>query len=63
MMKQKSSVKIKRYIMQFLMVSKLLMVKIKTTPEAIPSILSEALGVAFDQSVGHDYVEDGLRTI
>ena len=30
------------------------------TPEAIPSILSEALGVAFDLSVGHDYVEDGL---
>ena len=31
------------------------------TPEAIPSILSEALGVAFDLSVGHDYVEDGLN--
>ena len=31
------------------------------TPEAIPSILSEALGVAFDLSVGHDYVEDGLE--
>ena len=29
------------------------------TSEAIPSILSEALSVAFDQSVGHDYVEDG----
>ena len=25
---------------------------------AIPSILSEALGVSFDQSVGHDYVSD-----
>ena len=25
---------------------------------AIPSILSEALGVSFNQSVGHDYVED-----
>ena len=30
------------------------------TPEAIPSILSEALSVSFDLSVGHDYVEDGL---
>ena len=30
------------------------------TPEAIPSILSEALAVSFDLSVGHDYVEDGL---
>ena len=30
------------------------------TPEAIPSILSEALAVSFDNSVGHDYVEDGL---
>jgi replicative DNA helicase len=29
------------------------------TPEAIPSILSEALAVAFDQNVGHDYVENG----
>ena len=29
------------------------------TAEAIPSILSEALAVAFDQNVGHDYVEDG----
>ena len=25
---------------------------------AIPSILSEALGVSFDQHVGHDYVSD-----
>ena len=31
----------------------------KHTPEAIPSILSEALAVAFDNNVGHDYVEDG----
>ena len=30
------------------------------TPEAIPSILSDALAVSFDLSVGHDYVEDGL---
>ena len=29
------------------------------TPEAIPSILSEALAVGFDQNVGHDYVENG----
>ena len=29
------------------------------TPEAIPSILSEALAVSFDTNVGHDYVEDG----
>ena len=29
------------------------------TAEAIPSILSEALSVAFDQNVGHDYVENG----
>jgi len=29
------------------------------TAEAIPSILSDALAVAFDQNVGHDYVEDG----
>ena len=28
------------------------------TPEAIPSILSEALAVSFDKSVGHDYIED-----
>ena len=31
------------------------------TPEAIPSILSDALAVSFDLSVGHDYVEDGLE--
>jgi len=29
------------------------------TPEAIPSILQDALAVAFDNNVGHDYVEDG----
>ena len=29
------------------------------TSEAIPSILTEALAVAFDQNVGHDYVENG----
>ena len=28
------------------------------TPEAIPSILTEALAVSFDNSVGHDYLED-----
>ena len=30
----------------------------KRTPEAIPHILSEALAVSFDKSVGHDYIED-----
>ena len=30
----------------------------KQTPEALPSILSEALSVGFDQTVGHDYVDD-----
>ena len=29
----------------------------KHTPEAIPSILSEALAVSFDQHIGHNYVE------
>ncbi len=29
------------------------------TAEAIPTILSDALAVAFDQNVGHDYVENG----
>ena len=29
------------------------------TAEAIPNILSDALVVAFDQNVGHDYVENG----
>ena len=28
------------------------------TPEAIPSILSDALAVSFDNHVGHDYIED-----
>ena len=28
----------------------------KQTPEAIPSILSEALAVSFDQHIGHDYL-------
>ena len=27
-------------------------------PDAIPSILSEALAVGFDNHVGHDYLED-----
>ena len=28
------------------------------TPDAIPEILTEALAVSFDNSVGHDYLED-----
>jgi hypothetical protein len=28
------------------------------TPDAIPSILSDALAVSFDQHVGHDYIAD-----
>jgi replicative DNA helicase len=28
------------------------------TPEAIPEILTDALGVSFDSSVGHDYLDD-----
>ena len=28
------------------------------TEDAIPSILSGALGVSFDSNVGHDYIED-----
>ena len=28
------------------------------TPEALPSLLGEALGVSFDKHVGHDYIED-----
>ena len=31
------------------------------TPEAIPTILSDALAVSFDLTVGHDYVDDGLN--
>lgn len=30
----------------------------KLTKEAIPSILSEALAVSFDNHIGHDYIED-----
>ncbi len=30
----------------------------KRTPEAIPSILSEALAVSFDSHIGHDYLAD-----
>ena len=30
----------------------------KKTPEAIPSILADALAVSFDQHIGHDYIED-----
>lgn len=29
------------------------------TPDAIPDILSNALSVSFDSSIGHDYIEDG----
>ena len=28
------------------------------TPEAIPSILADALAVSFDNHIGHDYIED-----
>ncbi len=28
------------------------------TPEALPSLLGDALGVSFDKHVGHDYIED-----
>ena len=31
------------------------------TPDAIPSILSDALSVSFDNHVGHDYLEDYLE--
>ena len=30
----------------------------KRTPEAIPSILADALAVSFDQHIGHDYIDD-----
>jgi len=33
----------------------------KQTPEAIPSILSDALAVSFDNHVGHDYIEDAEK--
>lgn len=32
----------------------------KRSPDSIPSILSEALAVTFDNHVGHDYIEDAL---
>lgn len=35
--------------------------KEKRAPEAIPSILSEALAVTFDNHVGHNYLEDALE--
>ena len=31
----------------------------KRTQEPIPDIMRDALAVSFDQSVGHDYLEDG----
>ena len=31
------------------------------TPEALPSLLGDALGVSFDKHVGHDYIEDAQR--
>jgi len=31
------------------------------TPEAIPSILSDALAVSFDNHIGHDYIGDAQR--
>ena len=38
---------------------KILDCKDKTrTPEALPSLLGDALGVSFDKHVGHDYIED-----
>jgi len=33
----------------------------KQTAEAIPHILSDALAVSFDKSVGHDYIEDAEK--
>ena len=30
----------------------------KRNPEAIPSILTEALGVSFDDHIGHDFIDD-----
>ena len=32
----------------------------KRTPDAIPDILTDALAVSFDNSVGHDYIVDSL---
>ena len=33
----------------------------KRTPEAIPSILADALAVSFDQHIGHEYIDDADR--
>ena len=33
----------------------------KRTPEAIPSILADALAVSFDNHIGHDYLEDAEK--
>ena len=33
----------------------------KRTPEAIPSILSDALAVSFDNHIGHDYINDAEK--
>ena len=33
----------------------------KRTPDAIPEILTDALSVSFDNSVGHDYIEDAEK--
>ena len=33
----------------------------KRTPDAIPEILTNALSVSFDNSVGHDYIEDAEK--
>ena len=30
----------------------------KRNPDALPSLLTEALGVSFDNRVGHDYIDD-----
>ena len=62
MTKQKSSVRTKAIYNAVLDGIKIIDGKDKErTPEAIPSILSDALAVSFDLSVGHDYVEDGLN--
>jgi archaellum biogenesis ATPase FlaH len=33
----------------------------KKTPDSIPSILSDALAVSFDNHIGHDYIDDYLE--
>ena len=33
----------------------------KRTPEAIPSILADALAVSFDNHIGHDYIQDAQK--